>query len=111
MLNKDAYEDISDEGSGERETNLEDIVRKTITGDGSDVPQLHLGDLHDHGNVALANGSNTPEEDTKALIDELSRSQDYAKHLESKLAQANAKLLQLENENASGYYIIGSYKV
>ena len=33
MLDKEAYEDISDDGTGGKDSNLEEIVRQTITND------------------------------------------------------------------------------
>ena len=106
MLDKEAYEDISDDGTGGKDSNLEEIVRQTITNDaGGNPPLFHIGvptSLPANDIVVPNGGGDQVHQDTQALAAELSRSQDYSKHLESKLGQANAKMLQLENENATG---------
>ena len=113
MLNKEAYEDISDDGTGGQDSNLDDIVRQTITGNtGGETPHFHIGEatsLRGHDIVAPIDNNNIVQDDTQALVAELSRAQDYIKHLESKLGQVNAKNLQLENENASGFVPLESF--
>ena len=54
-------------------------------------------------NLAPLAASTPSPETTDALAKELASSHAYAKQLESKLQNANKKLLQLENEKLSGF--------
>ena len=85
-------------------------MRQTITNDaGGNPPLFHIGaptTLPVNDIVAPIGGGDHVQQDTQVLAAELSRAQDFIKHLQSKLGQANAKNLQLENESATGSFPI-----
>ena len=95
-----AYEDISDgENSGSKGNELSDIVQQTVSG-GGDVSLLYDGIVLDSN--AAPTDQNHTQNDIKTMAAELARAHEHIKLLETRLQNSNAKVLQLENQNASG---------